>query len=170
MSKVADKILALETLLNEKESKLKKKITNTQIIYAVLIALVAGYTLWIVPKIKEVTSTTVMSEIIVTQVSELLTKMRTNFATEVRSNSASWATTIVDQTIAAIPQVEEPILEKADFMIDYVAQHIENELIPAFTDSLRENSAELRERYSEFKEEEMMQGLSLIFGYFCFIF
>ncbi len=163
MSKIADKISTLETLLNQKETKLKKKITNTLIIYAVLVAVVAGYTLWIVPKLKEITSTQAMTEIILTEVSELLSKMRTNFTDEVHANSSVWAVEIVKQSIEAIPQVEEPLLEKADAMIDYLAQHLENQLIPSFTDFLRENSVELRERYAEFKDEEMMQGLSLIF-------
>ncbi len=163
MSKTVDRIRSLENLLKERDIALKKKIRSSLTIYAVLVSLVAAYTLWIVPKLQELTEPDDMFQIVKSTLSEHLTTLRTRAITEIKNNSEVWVTGLVAQTVSAIPQMEKPALRVVDELINYVTQHIEDALIPAFTTALSENAGDLKERYSDFRDQEKMQGLALIF-------
>ncbi len=163
MSKVSDRIASLENLIQEREIKLNKKIKNSVIIYIVLVICVGIYTTVVGSKIKELTTIENMFEVARGTIAGHVTTLRNEGINKIKGNSDQWAATMVNQGIDVIPQLEKPILMVFDDLNDYVIQHVENVLVPAFTDAIRDNAADLKDRYNEFKDDEKMQGLSLIF-------
>ena len=163
MSAVSDRVKSLEALVNDRENGLKKKIKRTIIIYFVLVGFTAAYTLFMVHYFKRQTSPEALSEVAVNLTSQYVAKGRAYTIERMGNNSADLAQAVVKETIASIPKAEAPILNAADIFIDYVEQHMKNELIPAFTDVLEKHSDELRTRYQDLQDEEKMQGLALVF-------
>jgi hypothetical protein len=163
MSRVSDRITNLENLIEERESKLRKKITSTKVIYGILVLVVAGYTLAIVPLIKKESSVDKMLEIATGMLSQHATNLRTTAVDHIKENSDGWAKLAVTSAMDSIPKLGTPILAVFDDLTDYIVQHLESVLIPAFTQSIVENAGELKDQYAEFKDEEKMEGLSLIF-------
>ena len=162
MSTVSDRLKSLEDLLSERENNLSKKITRTIIIYTILVAFTAGYTLFMVHYVKKQTSPDIMSEIAVNLASQYASKGREHAVKEIAENSEVLAQTVVKHTIDAIPKAEAPLVNVADIFIDYIDQHMKTELIPAFTKVLNEHADDLRDRYNDLHDEEKMQGLALI--------
>jgi hypothetical protein len=163
MSKIADKITTLENLLEGRERKLYKKIRNSIIIYIVLVIFVIAYTSFVVTQIKKMTTVEYAFEIIKGTMSEHTTTLRNKGIEKIKANSDMWATNLVQQIVDIIPLLEKPIIAMFDDMTNYIVLHVEHVLVPAFTATLRENSAELKARYNDFEDEEKMQGLSYIF-------
>ena len=163
MSAVTDRIISLENLLNERENTLNKKISRTIVIYVILVGLTAAYTLFMVYYLKRQTSPEILSEIALNLTSQYAAKGREHTVQRTTENSEEIAQVVVEQTINSIPRAEVPILNLVDVFIDYIDQHMKNELIPAFTVILEENADELRARYQDLQDEEKMQGLALMF-------
>ncbi len=163
MSTVTDRISALERLLEEKDENLKKKIKMTGLIYGVLVLIVAIYTTWIIPEIKKMTSPEVAAELALAQISANIPQLRSAAVKQIRDNQDQWIAAIIEQVIQTIPQLEKPALVAFDQITDYLVQHVEHVLIPAFTAALKDNAVELKDRYQDFRDEEKMQGLALVF-------
>ena len=162
MSKASDKLAAVEQLLSDREEKLRKKLTLTSIIYAVLVLFTAGYTLLIIPLIKKKTSPDAASEYAIAWALTHMSNVRINTGEQLRENSQELSKTIVKQTIELIPKFEEPLLGVVNNSVNYIVDQIEVVLIPAFTKALQKNSDELKRSYKDFEDEEKMQGLALV--------
>ena len=163
MSAVSDRVKSLENLLSDREDRLNKKITRTIIIYVILVCFTGAYTIFMVYYLKRQTSPDVLSEVAVNLTSQYAAKGRDYAVNRIGDNSEELAQAVVTQTIESIPKAEIPILNAVDIFIDYVEQHMKNELIPAFTRVLEKHADELRARYQDLQDEEKMQGLALVF-------
>ena len=162
MDKVSEKLMALEELVHGNESKLQTKVTITRVFYTFLVVAVSAYTFFMVWKIKQWTSPEVTSEILIGMISQQTAQARLKATEHLRENSELMASTVLQHSLEAVPRTEETLVGVIDNVIDYAANHIEAGLVPAFSKALRENSADLREHYKGFQDEEKMQGLSLI--------
>lgn len=163
MSTLADKITQLEALVDEKEKKLEKKIRQTIILYAVIVVLVAAYTIVVGNILVGFLSPQMLAEQLQATLSEQIPALRETVVTEARRNTRRYVRNMADKLVESVPVMEGMIFTKLDGLTEYLAAAVEHEVMPTFAEYIKAHAPELKEKYAQMKDPETGKGIALIF-------
>ncbi|OGV64639.1 MAG: hypothetical protein A3K19_29890 [Lentisphaerae bacterium RIFOXYB12_FULL_65_16] len=140
------------------------KIRTVIIVYAILILLVAGYTSFVVSAIRDLTSRKAVAEQIGAWLNENLPVKRQELVDQLKNDADSYAKTTVGFVLdTALPGIEKKTRDILDGFGDLLAQEIEEQILPAFTDFIREDAQRLKLEYGNLRQEEMGEALVTVF-------
>lgn len=164
MSAVEDKLAALEAVAVGLESKLRRKIVTTIIVYAVLVAVVACYTTIVAGAIKELTSPEALTEHVRSVVSITVPERRSALVEQLKGNTDSMAQAAVRQVIdGVVPAAEAQLKSLLEQLTEKVAHSVEAQLMPAFGDFIKADGKKLKQDYAELVEEETGEVIVTLF-------
>lgn len=157
------KIASLETLLADQQDRLKRSIRNTFVIYGILVLFVLAYSSVVLMKIKQSTSPEAMAELATGYLNSELPKARESMVAMLEEHADEWAEGAAEYVTDSIPAMENQVQFLLDDLTDKLVEHLRAQLVPAFTEFIREDAAELRERFKDLNDDEVIKGITLTF-------
>jgi len=146
------RIAALEAWSETQESRARRRLRWSSVIYAVLVVLVAGYTMVIVPILKELTTPTALGEQAHAWLQTEVPAQRRALVGYCMDNSPTWAQSGVTLVRNAIPALEGHIRNTLDTYSAKLADRLKSDLGPALTKAVAARAPEFKATYDELKQ------------------
>jgi len=164
MNEVAERVAALDEMLQERTKALQKRIKITIGVYVALALIVVWYTSVVLSTMKELTSRKAVAEHVQSYLREQITPKREELVAQLRENSDELAEQCVGSIVKqVVPQVEEIARFILDELADSVAVAIEKQMMPAFVDFIKQDSDKLKAQYADLQDDEVAKGVVGIF-------
>ncbi len=161
---INERVEALEQLLAQQEAKLQAKTKTTVIVYAILILIVAAYTTFVAQKLREMTSREAAVELVGSWLSANVPAHRQAITDQLEANSEEYAKAVVRGALDTfLPAAEQQAQVVLVDLTDMLASAVEEQLIPAFSDYIREDTKGLKKQYAELTDKETGVVLARMF-------
>lgn len=158
-----DRVVKLETFIAGEQASLRRGTRYILVTYLVLLVVVAGYVTYVTAALKDLTSMKGQAQLLQAAVSELGT-LRGQLLRDYQANKQVWAKESADYLVAQIDGLEPLAQEGMKSLFDMLGQEIEQRTIPAFTEALKANAAELKAANKDLTDKEVAQGLAILFN------
>lgn len=164
MTSPKERLSSLEEMVSEQERSLSRKFRTTVIVYAILVMVVAGYTLFVAGAINDLTSVDSLTEQVSSFLSASVPEYRQSAVDEIQSRAPQISEQAVAQTIdSLIPATEKHAQMLLDRLTDRVVRSIETELVAEFGEFIKGDADKLKRDYAELMDKETGEAVVLMF-------
>jgi hypothetical protein len=159
MNDLLDRVASLETWADTQERRARRGLIWSCWAYGLLVVFVAGYTLVIVPILKEFTTPSALGEQAHAWLLTELPAQRGALVGYCLDNSPVWAQSGVELVKSAVPAVEDRVTAALDVYSGKLADTVKVKLGPALTEAVTARTPELKSRYEELKQANRGQEI-----------
>lgn len=148
------RIAALEAWSEKQERRARRSFFWSAVVYGLLVLFVLGYTLIIVPILKELTTPTALGEQAYAWLQTEVPAQRRALVSYCMDSSPAWSQSGVELVKSAVPALEGHIKAVLDTYSTKLADGLKSDLGPALTKAVTARTPELKAKYEELKKTD----------------
>jgi len=164
MSEPAERVQALEELIETQGKHIRRGIKSVAWIYAILIIIVLAYTTYVYKFITEVVEEQTTEEQLVEYTRSWcaieLPKHRETAVKKLREESDVWANNLVAAVINMIPALEQRLKNHTDMAIASMMVELNKQVMPAFKEQLEANAMTVKQSWGDLSNEAFTKTIS----------
>ena len=162
MNDLLTNIEAIESWAEQQERRARRSVKVSAIIYGILVLLVAGYTLIVVPMLKELTTPAALGEQAYGWLQTELPAQRHALVDYCVANSPMWAESGIGLVKGAVPTLEKHITDTLDTYTESLTEHLQTELVPRLSEAVKKDAPKLKTQYEELRKTNKDQEIPVL--------
>ncbi|MCK5802919.1 MAG: hypothetical protein KAI66_08805 [Lentisphaeria bacterium] len=162
MNNLLTNIETIEIWAERQERRARRSVMVSAIIYGVLALFVAGYTLIVVPLLKDLTTPTALGEQAHGWLQTELPTQRRALVDYCLTSSPMWAENGMELVKGAVPTLEKHITDTLDSYTERLAGHLRTELVPRLSEAVTRDASKLKTQYEELKKANKDQEIPVL--------
>lgn len=156
MTGLEQKIIELQTLVEEKEKRYTRSIVRTTVIYVILLLLVLGYTTFIYHSIKNAATPEALAGLLVDFARERMPDAVMTLRKELRPAGERLGKKSVDMLLDAIPQVGNIVRDMVGTQINDMLTYVEDKQMPVLYSLIDEQIADVLKAHKQTRDEKLL--------------
>jgi len=164
MSKTAERVQALEKMIETQEKRIGRGMKMVAWIYAILIIIVLAYTTYVYKFITKVVKEQTTEEQVVAYARSWcaieLPKHRETAVKKLREQSDMWSKDLVAAVINMIPALEDRLKDHTDMAIASMMVEINKKVMPAFKKQLEADAMTVKQSWDDLGNEAFTKTIS----------
>ncbi len=167
MNKAAERVQALEKMIETQEKRIRRGMKMVAWIYAVLIIIVLAYTTYVYKFITDVVEEQTTEDQVTAYTRSWciteLPKHRKTALKKLREESDLWAKDLVTAVINMIPVLEDRLKVHADMAIASMMVELNKEVLPAFEKQLEADAMTVKQSWNDLGNEAFTKTISELY-------
>ena len=156
MTALEQKIVELQTLVEEKEKQYTRSIIRTTVIYVILFLFVLGYTTFIYQSFKTSATPEAIAGIVVDYARSRLPDAVMSLRKELQPAGERLARKSVDMLLDAVPQAGNIVRDLIGTQVNELITYVEDRQMPVLYKLVDEQIADVLKAHKEVKDEKLM--------------
>lgn len=157
MTALEQKIIELQTLVEEKEKQYTRSIVRTTAIYVILFLLVLGYTTFIYQNFKTSATPEALAGLVVDFARQRMPDAVLSIRKELRPAGERLGKKSVEMLLDAIPQAGNVVRDMIGVQINDLLTHVEDKQMPVLYSLIDEQIASVLKAHKELKDEKLLE-------------